>query len=98
LYKSSAGNISPAEKPWSFADNQQWMNSGFWNASLKHIFFGAPNPLLIIHEICLAVSTYGHGTRSQNRMQQAAETASQYDPGLFRKNQDSGWDVSKNSA
>jgi len=34
--KTSAGNISPAEKPWSFADNQQWMNSGFWNANLKH--------------------------------------------------------------
>jgi len=30
-------------------------------------------------------------------MQKAAETASRNDPGLFRKNQDSGWDVSKNS-
>jgi hypothetical protein len=28
-------------------------------------------------------------------MLQAAETASRYDPGLFRENQGSGWDVSK---
>ncbi|MGB9177153.1 MAG: hypothetical protein WCB46_10510 [Methanoregula sp.] len=61
------------------------MNSGFCNASLKNMFFGAPNPLLIIHEICHAVSTYGHGTKWQNRMQQAAETASRYDPGLSEK-------------
>jgi hypothetical protein len=71
------------------------MNSGFCNASLKHMFSGVPDPLLIIHEIFHAVFTYGHGTRWQNRMLQAAETASRYDPGLFGKNQGSGWDVSK---
>lgn len=49
------------------------------------MFFGAPNPLLIIHEICHAVSTYGHGTRWQNRMLKAAETASRYDPILSEK-------------
>ena len=49
------------------------------------MFFGAPNPLLIIHEICHAVSTYGHGARWQNRMLKTAETASRYDPRLSEK-------------
>jgi len=33
--KTSAGNISPAEKPWSFTYNQKWMNYGFCNVSLQ---------------------------------------------------------------
>jgi len=85
LYKDICRKYFPRWKPWPYTYNHKWMNSGFCNANLKHMFFGAPNPLLIIHEICHAVSTYGHGARWQNRMLKTAETASRYDPRLSEK-------------
>jgi hypothetical protein len=94
--KTSAGNIFPADKSWSFTYNQKWMNSGFCNASLKHMFFGAPNPLLIIHENMRSQRTdMRPGGRTEcckllKRLHDMIPT--------FGKNQDSGWDVSENSA
>jgi hypothetical protein len=85
LYKNICQKYFPRWKPWPYTYNQKWMNSGFCNSTRRHIFFGAPNPLLIIHEICHAVSTFGHGTQWQNRMLQAAKTASRYDPRLSEK-------------
>jgi hypothetical protein len=85
LYKKICRFYFPRWKPWPYTYNKKWMNSGFCNARRKHIFFGAPNPLLIIHEICHAVSTYGHGARWQERMLKAAETALRYDPRLSEK-------------
>lgn len=85
LYKEICRIYFPRWKPWPYTYNKKWMNSGFCNARRKHIFFGAPNPLLIIHEICHAISTYGHGARWQERMLKAAETALRYDPRLSEK-------------
>lgn len=85
LYTDICRKYFPRWKPWPYTYNQKWMNSGFCNANLKHMFFGAPNPLLIIHEICHAVSTYGHGARWQNRMLKTAETASRMIPDFRKK-------------
>jgi hypothetical protein len=85
LYKKICRIYFPRWKPWPYTCNKKWMNSGFCNARRKHIFLGAPNPLLIIHEICHAVSTYGHGARWQERILKAAETALRYDPQLSEK-------------
>jgi hypothetical protein len=85
LYKDICRKYFPLWKPWPYTYNKKWMNSGYCNANRKHIFLGAPNPLLIIHEICHAVSTFGHGTRWQNRMLQAADMASRYDPRLSER-------------
>jgi len=84
-YKDICRKYFPHWKPWLFTYNQKWMNSGFCNASLKQMFFGAPNPLLIIHEICLAVSTYGHGTSGKTECNKLLKRLHEMIPDFLEK-------------
>jgi hypothetical protein len=59
--------------------------SGYCNCDQKHLYFGSPSPLLIIHEICHAVGAPNHGEKWQARVLKAAETAKQYDCELSKK-------------
>jgi len=49
------------------------------------MFFGAPNPLLIIHEICLAVSTYGHGTSGKTECNKLLKRLHEMIPDFLEK-------------
>jgi len=58
----------PRWVPWEFRYNPEWGNTGYCNRKEKCIFFGDINPVLIIHEICHAVTKGGHGKEWQKRM------------------------------
>ena len=85
LYQNICKIYFPRWKPWGFTYNRNWGMSGYCNCDQKHLYFGSPSPLLIIHEICHAVGAPNHGEKWQARVLKAAETAKQYDCGLSNK-------------
>lgn len=85
LYREICKKYFPRWKPWKFTFNCKWGESGYCNTYRKHLYFGDISSVLIIHEICHAVSAGCHGKPWQLRMLRAAETARKYDMDLSEK-------------
>ena len=85
LYRDICKAYFPRWKPWGFTYNCNWGMCGYCNCDQKHLYFGSPSPVLIIHEICHAVGFPNHGERWQTRVLEAAETAKQYDCEFSKK-------------
>jgi hypothetical protein len=85
LYLDICKTYFPRWKPWGFTYNRNWGYTGYCNCDQKHLYFGSPSALLIIHEICHAVGAPNHGSKWQARVLKAAETAKQYDCELSKK-------------
>ena len=85
LYQGICKTYFPRWKPWAYAYDPKLGDGGCCNIKAKRICFGNPDPKLIIHEICHAVTPGHHGLRWQSRMIKAAEKAKQYDSVLSER-------------
>jgi hypothetical protein len=85
LYEEICQTYFPRWNPWAYTYDPKLGDGGCCNTKTKRIFFGNPDPKLIIHEICHAVTPGHHGSKWQERMIKASEIAKQHDPVLSKR-------------
>ena len=72
----------PRWEPWKFIYKSTWGISGCCNPKTKCIFSGSLDKMVLIHEICHAVTNCGHGKKWQKRMLLSAKIAKKNDAKL----------------
>jgi hypothetical protein len=88
LYRDICFHYFPRWNPWElvFNPDPKLINRGilgYCNVSERKIGLVQPSKAALIHEICHAITTKGHGTSWSYRMQKAIETARVIDPALI---------------
>jgi hypothetical protein len=78
----------PRWKPWEFKYDRFFGIEGFCDSDHRTIIVQKLDPVLIIHEICHAVTDSGHEKKWQDRMLKAAITADTVDPEIASRIRD----------